>query len=310
MSTQAPKPVMDRTLTRDGRPNVVQIGLKSHPFQDLYFTLLTTSWTRLFVLAVVFYVAINSLFAAGYLGFGGIEGARPGSFRDAFFFSVQTMSTIGYGGMVPRSLSANVLVTLEAFIGLVGFAMATGLMFAKFARPTARVLFSNVAVVGPQNGVPCLQFRMANGRRNYQVLEAQLRVTLYRTEMTHEGQQLRRMIDLPLQRDRMGMFSLSWLAFHPIVPGSPLHGATAASLDAQFAEVIVAFTGTDEVSSQFVHARRSYRPNEIIWNARFVDIIDMLPDGRRAVNYHRFDQWSPLDAPVISTGREAGGTGT
>jgi inward rectifier potassium channel len=261
--------------------------------QDLYFLLLTSSWTRLFALAVVLYAAVNTAFALAYSGFGGIEGARPGAFRDAFFFSVQTMSTIGYGGMVPKSLAANLLVTLEAFIGLVGFAMATGLMFAKFARPTARVLFSRYALIGPQNGMLCLQFRMANERRNNQILEAQLRATLYRTETTQEGSLLRRMVDLPLMRDRMGMFSLSWLAFHPIVEGSPLHGATAQSLVEQGAEIIIAFTGTDEASAQFVHARFSYRPADLVWNARFVDIIDTLPDGRRAVNYHRFHEHLP-----------------
>jgi inward rectifier potassium channel len=285
-----------QTVTRDGRPNIVQIGLRRRPLQDLYFSLLTSSWTRLFALAVVLYTATNTAFAVAYSEFGGIEGAHQGSFRDGFFFSVQTMSTIGYGGMVPKSLAANLLVTLEAFIGLVGFAMATGMMFAKFARPTARVLFSRFALIGPQNGVVCLQFRMANERRNNQILEAQLRATLYRSETTKEGALLRRMIDLPLLRDRMGMFSLSWLAFHPIVEGSPLYGATAQSLVDQSAEIIIAFTGTDEASAQFVHARFSYRPADLIWNARFVDIIDTLPDGRRAVNYHRFHDHLPLAA--------------
>jgi inward rectifier potassium channel len=296
MSENPPKPQDRRIVTRDGRPNVPQIGLRARPMQDLYFLLLTSRWRLLFGLAVVFYLAINCCFAAAYLMVGGLENARPGSFEDAFFFSVQTMSTIGYGGIIPKSMAANVLVTLEAFIGLVGFAMATGLMFAKFARPSARVLFSKVAVIGPQNGVPCLQFRLANERRGNQILEAQLRVTMIRTETTQEGSVLRRILDLPLQRERMGWFSLSWLAFHRIEPGSPLHGATFESMVAEDLEIIVGFTGTDDASSQFVHARHSYRPDEIVWNARFADIIETLPDGRRALNYHRFHDHQPLSA--------------
>jgi inward rectifier potassium channel len=298
MSTASPKANDQRIVSRDGRPNVAQIGLTTRPMQDLYFLLLTSSWRLLFGLAVVLYLIVNCGFALAYTLVGGLENARPGSFEDAFFFSVQTMSTIGYGGIVPKSMGANILVTLEAFIGLVGFAMATGLMFTKFARPTARVLFSKVAVISPQNGAPCFQFRLANERRNNQILEAQLRITMIRTEKTAEGAELRRILDLPLQRERMGWFSLSWLAFHVIQPGSPLFGATAESLAAQGSEVIVAFTGTDEASGQFVHARHSYRPDEIRWGFRFKDIIETLPDGRRALNYHRFHDVLEMGPPA------------
>jgi inward rectifier potassium channel len=294
MSENPPKPPVQRIVSRDGRPNVPQIGLRVRPLQDLYFLLLTSSWRLLLGLVLVLYLVLNCGFAAAYLMVGGLENARPGSFEDAFFFSVQTMSTIGYGGIVPKSAAANVLVTMEAFLGLVGFAMATGLMFTKFSRPTARVLFSKVAVIGPQNGVPCLQFRLANERRGNQILEAQLRVTMIRTEQTQEGTVLRRILDLPLQRERMGWFSLSWLAFHRIEAGSPLLGATRETLEAEGLEIVVSFTGTDEASGQFVHARHSYRPDEMIWNARFADIIETLPDGRRALNYHRFHDTLPL----------------
>jgi len=290
----SPPPDATRVLNEQGRPTTVQLNLPSRPLQDLYFQLLTSSWLRLSVLAVLGYLMVNTLFAGAYMYFGGIENARPESFHDAFFFSVQTMSTIGYGGMIPRSLAANVLVTLEAFVGLVGFALATGLMFSKFARPTARVMFSKVAVVGPHNGVPCLQFRVANQRRDNQILEAQLRVTVFRNEKTLEGTFIRRMIDIPLTRERMGMFSLGWLAMHPIVTGSPFHGVSQEALTEQAVEVLVSFTGTDEVSSQFVHARQAYQMSDIHWNARLVDILDQLPDGRRAINYARFHEYEAL----------------
>src|SRR5437867_9036654 len=161
-------------------------------FGDLYHHLVSAPWSHLLAAIGGLYLAANALFAFAYLAQpGSIEHARPGSFVDAFFFSVQTMATIGYGKLVPRSGFANVLVTVEALIGLLGVAMVTGLVFAKFSRPTARVLFSRHAVVAPHDGVPCLMFRMANARGN-NIVHAQLQVVLAREEATREGDRMRR----------------------------------------------------------------------------------------------------------------------
>jgi inward rectifier potassium channel len=294
---EPPSPSTQRVVEPSGRINIVRTGLRNGFFGDLYHFLLVSSWPRLVILLATAYVAANALFAGAYLLEGhSLEHADAGSFSDAFFFSVQTMATIGYGYIIPRTLFANILVTVEALIGLLGLAVVTGLVFAKFSRPTARVLFSRVAVVTPRDGVPSLMFRMANQRGN-QIVEARIHVVLALTETTAEGEIIRRLFDLEMARAQNALFALSWTAIHPITAGSPLHRATQASLAAEEAEVIVSLTGLDESFAQTVHARHSYTADEIIWGARFVDILSRMPDGRRMIDYTQFHDVVPDDAP-------------
>jgi inward rectifier potassium channel len=243
--------------------------------------------------AVIFLV-INAGFAVAYLLTDGISGARRGSFWDAFFFSVQTMGTIGYGTMSPANFAANVLVTLESMVGLLGLAMVTGLVFAKFSRPVARVMFSKVAVITHRDGVPTLMLRVANERANH-IVEAQLRLALLRNERTLEGEWVRRIQDLSLVRSQSPAFTLSWTVLHPILPNSPLYGATAQKMAEQEYEIIVTLTGIDETLSQNIHARHSYQAGEIVWNARFADVLTILPDGRRQLNYAKFHEVIPAE---------------
>src|SRR5262249_1822670 len=203
------------------------------------------------------------------------------------FFSVQTMATIGYGKMGPHTAYAHIIVTTEAFVGLLGFATATGLLFSKFSRPTARVMFSRNIVMTTWEGQPALMFRMANERVN-QILEAQCNVAVLKDEITSDGHEVRRVHDVPLMRQRSPMFSLSWTAVHIIGPHSPLHGADRGALDKVDAMFVVTFTGIDETFSQTVHSRYTWRPEQRIWNARFVDIFPALPDGRAAIDYAKF----------------------
>jgi inward rectifier potassium channel len=283
---------MARLINREGRSTLVQWGLPPRGLRDLYHSWLVAPWSRILAAVVALYLAVNALFAWAYVAVGGVENAREGSFYDAFFFSVQTLATIGYGRMSPVSLGAHALVTLESFCGLTGLAMITGLMFAKFARPTARVLWSNVAVIALQDGVPSLMFRVANTRGN-QVVEAQLRVGMLRFETTAEGERVRRMHDLELVRSNSIVFALSWMAIHPIVRGSKLYGETAESLRAMDAEIFCSLTGLDETFSQTIHARHSYSVDEILWGRRFVDIMGPLPDGRYGIDYTRFHETKP-----------------
>ena len=262
---------------------------------DLYHLLLTSSWPRLMTLLAAAYVAMNALFAVGYvLEPDALENARPGSFADAFFFSVQTMATIGYGRMVPRTTLANVLVTLETMTGLLGLAMVTGLVFVKFSRPTARVLFSRVAVVGRRDGAPAFMFRMANERDN-NIVEAQVHVALARQEITVEGESARRFYDLELVRRLNPIFPNTWTVVHPITESSPLRDATPASLDADEARIVVSVVGLDESYSQTVHARHTYVPANIVWNARFVDVVSREPDGAVRIDYSRFHDVVPME---------------
>lgn len=277
-----------RILKKDGRLDIEGIGAWYSYWRDPYHLLLTLPWSAFLALVVCGYLAANTLFALAYLaGGGGIENARTGNFLDAFFFSIQTMATIGYGAMYPRTIYANTLVAIESLIGLIGLAIGTGLAFARFSQPTARVMFSRVAVITPQAGVPTLMFRTANQRRN-QILEAELRVRLARDEINAEGQFMRRICDLPLIRSQNPSFLLSWTAMHQIDQSSPLYGATPEILFGQEASIIITLMGIDETVSQTIHARHTYFAPEILWNMQFVDILSRKSNGDRSIDYSRF----------------------
>ncbi len=281
-------------IVSNRRFDVVRKGVSHSHWRDPYHLLLTLGWSKFFGLTVAAYVAANALFALLYLAGGDcIENARPGSFADAFFFSVQTMASIGYGAMYPRTDYANMVVVIEALAGLMGLAMGTGLMFARFSRPTAKVLFSRVAVITSVNGIPTLMFRAANERRN-QILEAQMGVSLLRNEVTTEGEFIRRFYDLKLVRSQTRNFSLTWIVMHQIDESSPLYGATAESLAEAETDLSVTLIGFDETVSQTIHARHYYLTEEILWNRRFVEIFSKKRDGRRMIDYTRFHDVTPL----------------
>ena len=228
---------------------MVAIGLRTPWLGDLYHQLLTLPWWAFLLGLSGVYLGLNVAFALLYLlGDGAIANARPGVFSDAFFFSVETISTIGYGQMSPATLYGNIVMTVEALFGLALIAVSAGLMFARFSRPTARVTFSKVAVVTEYNGIPTLSFRLANERRN-QILEAQVSVTLVRDERTAEGDWMRRFYDLQLARQRSPIFAMTFTVMHAIDPASPLWNATPSSLAAQAAEIVVTVTGIDETIS-------------------------------------------------------------
>jgi inward rectifier potassium channel len=240
---------------------------------------------------VLGFLLTNAAFAVVYASEpGAIANARPDSFEDAFFFSVQTMATIGYGTMAPVTRFAHLVVTIEAMVGILSVALVTGITFSKFSRPSARIVFSDKMVIAPRNGVPHLMFRLANWRHN-QVLEAHLRLILLVTEKTTEGETLRRPDELHLVRDRNALFSLTWLAMHKIDESSPFYGADALTrLRAQGAQLFVSLYGLDETVGQNIYARYPYRLDDVVWNARFKDVLTELPDGTRQLNYMNFHE--------------------
>jgi inward rectifier potassium channel len=202
------------------------------------------------------------------------------------------MATIGYGKMSPDSLLANIMVCVQALIGLIGLAMVTGLVFAKFSRPSARVRFSRVAIISNRDGIPSLQFRMANMRAN-RIVDVSARVVFARQEKTLEGEEMRRFYDLKLQRDRNALFIYSWTAIHPIAEDSPLNGVNKEAMEAASAEIIVSVIGLDETFAQTIHARYSYRARDILWGQRFVDILERGPSGTLSIDYTHFDDVIP-----------------
>jgi inward rectifier potassium channel len=281
-------------VARDTADQVLAIGLRRPWFGDLYHRILTVGWQGFFAIGFAAYLATNILFALLYLVQpGAVANARPGAFADAFFFSVETISTIGYGQMVPATLYANLVMTAESAVGLFFLALATGLIFARFSRPTARVLFSRVAVIGPHNGQPALSVRIANQRQN-QILAAEVTMTLVRDELSAEGELRRRFYDLPLVRDRSPVFALSFSVLHEIDRHSPLFECGAKALAAGNGELVVTASGIDETLVARVHARTSYLPDEILWNRRFVDIFGWTADGRRVIDYRHFHDTEPL----------------
>ena len=192
-----------------------------------------------------------------------------GRFSQAFFFSIQTFATIGYGQIAPNGMAANLVVTVEALVGLMYQALATGLLFARFTRPTASLIFSRNAVIGPYgSGGDGLMFRIANRRRN-EIIELEAQVLFSAMESDSQGGTVRRYTPLPLERNKVTFFPLAWTIVHPIDAASPLAGRTAEDLERTEAEILVLLSGVDEALEQTVHVRTSYRADEIIWHARF-----------------------------------------
>ena len=277
-----------RTLTGGGvasRPTLRNV--RKSLWNDTYHYLVSAHWPLILLAIATVFCATNVLFALGYMEIGGVANAHPGSFRDAFFFSVQTLATIGYGTMTPRSDMANVLVTLEAMTGGIGLALTTGLVFAKFSRPTSRVRFSKLAAIGDLQGRRCLMFRMAN-ERDERIIQPQLYAVLLLSEHEDTGGYFLRVHDVELTRDRHAFLSLSWLVIHPIDERSPLAGAGPDTLSERRAELVISLTGIDEGLSQTVHANHTYRAEDIRWNARFLDILRPHEDDWM-VDYSRFD---------------------
>jgi inward rectifier potassium channel len=271
------------------------IGAQRHPFRDLYHGLLRLPWGYTLGLIVSVYLTINALFAVGYWLIDGVGGARHGSFVDAFFFSVQTMGTIGYGSMYPTSLAANVLVVAESVLGLIIVALATGLVFAKFSNSTAQIVFTRQITIAPWNRIPTLSFRVGNDRSNT-VADAQVRVAMVQTEITAEGVTFYRMTDLVLTRDRSPAMSRSWTVQHPIDAKSPLFGLDPAAFEKLEIEFMATIVGTDDTSLQPVHARMRWEHQDVLWGARHVDVLTERPDGRLVLDVTRFHETVPTVA--------------
>jgi inward rectifier potassium channel len=282
-----PRPV---SLVRaaPGKRVAIVKGQDYSRFTDFYHGVLTVSWPLFFLELLAAFIAVNLIFATLYVGDpGGIANARPGSFTDAFFFSVQTLGTLGYGVMAPKTLWANLLVTVESFSGILTIALFTGIIFARFSRPQARVIFSKVAVVTTFDGVPTLMFRAANQRGN-SILDAEVHVSLASQYTTREGVNIRRFQELKLVRPRNPLFALSWTIMHALDETSPMYGLGLAEMLERDMELVVMLSGTDETINDRIYARNSYMAEEILWHRRFVDVLSITPSGQRMVDLHHF----------------------
>jgi inward rectifier potassium channel len=292
-----PKPVRRSFLDNKGTPTFTTIGLPSAFWRDVYHRILLMQWRWFFFNAVLAYSGMHIVFAALFTLEPGSIGNSDGSYMSAYFFSVQTMMTIGYGGMSPATTWANVIVTIEAFIGLLFTAMLTGLVFAKFTKPSAAVLWSKVATIAMHDGKPTLAIRMANARGN-RIVEASVSMTAAVTGKTKEGELFRKLHDLHLVRRSSPIFSVSFTAMHVIDASSPLYGETPESLREKALEIISILTGLDETSGQTVHARTSYAADDLRFGHRFADVIRIEDDGNRVIDYTLFHDTKPAPLPA------------
>ncbi len=266
------------------------IGLSRSFRQDFYHRALRLSWPRFLTISIGAVLAENVVFALLYMiQPSGVTELRAGSFADAFFFSVQTLATIGYGRWAPVSVYANAVMTAETLAGVVTLAVVTGITFARFARPSARIVFSRNAVVTQLDGRRVLMLRLANARLN-QILQAEATVSLIRDEVTKEGYYFRRLHDLKLTRHRTPVFGLSFLVVHVLDETSPLQHCTPETLERDGVELVVVVSGLDDTMMQTVHARHSYDAQEILFGRRFVDLFGYTEAGERAMDYRVFHE--------------------
>lgn len=280
--TQQYTGVLTRAINPDGQFNVKRSGVTwrdSHP----YLFLINVRWPTFFLIVTVGFIVINTLFAACYTGIGieHIKGAEAPTaweqYLNVFFFSAHTLTTVGYGNMFPNGAAANAIATFESLVGLLAFAIATGLVFGRFSRPSARIAFSRTMIIAPyQNGIS-LQFRVVN-RRSNNIIDLNARLMLMTVEMM-ESKLQRRFRQLDLERSDILFFPLTWTVVHPINETSPLLGVTPEQLHGLQAEVIVVLQGFDETFGQTVHAHFSYRYDEIVWGARFKPAFEIDAQG-------------------------------
>ena len=286
-------PELKSKLIRLGGREVLSRGLAGAFWSDFYYRAMAVTWPGFFAGAAGIFLTLNGVFAFLYsLGKDPVANTTPGRFLDLVYFSIETLATVGYGDMHPQTDYGHVVATVEIFTGMSFLAVMTGLVFARFSRPRARLIFARHPVVTLHEGKPTLMIRVANARQNA-ISGAMARLWLIRGELTAEGQYLRRYHELYLLRNENPVFALSWTIFHPIDESSPLFGTSAEQLAEADAVLVLTLEGLDENSSQQLNARRNYTPDQIRWQHRYVDISSNTDDGRMLIDYRKFHDVTP-----------------
>jgi inward rectifier potassium channel len=290
----------DTRVVRVGLRDVISHGIHREVLQDLYHYCMKVSWPRLFATIIGFFLGFDVLFGCLFhLAPDCIANLNPPGFVGDFFFSVETLATVGYGDMHPQTLYGHTVAMIEIFTGLLMLALITGLMFARFSRPRARFLFARSAVVRPVDGKPTLMFRAANERLNV-VQDASAQVRMMLNDVTSEGYRIRRVVDLALVRSQHPVFSLGWNIMHIIDDASPLRHETSKTLDDREAIFILSLSGTDETTGQVLKARGEYPAEALRWNATFRDILEQDGSTLR-IDYGKFHDVETLaEVPVGS----------
>jgi inward rectifier potassium channel len=280
-------------LIRVGHREIETLGLDQGFWSDLYHRSMTVYWPVFFGSAALIFVALNAVFAVLYsFGDEPIANVSTERFLELFYFSIETLATVGYGDMHPQTDYGHFIATIEIFTGMCFLAVLTGLVFARFSRPRARFVFADNPVVGMRDGRPTLMIRMANARHN-SISRATARLWLLRMEKSMEGDQFRRFHELKVERGEHPIFMLSWTIFHIIDEHSPLHGATERTMAEADASIVLNVGGLDDASAQQLYARRVYGAEDIRWGYRYRDITGVSPEGRYQLDYTKFSDIVP-----------------
>jgi len=282
----------DRTakprVIRLGRREIITEGLQLSFWADISHRCMTASWPAFIAGAALVFVLFNAVFAAFYwIGDNPISNVPHGAYIDYLYFSIETLSTAGYGDMHPQTHYGHFIATVELFTGIFSMSLMTGLIFARFSRPSSRVLFANNAVISNHEGEPTLMVRFANERHNV-ISNATAKLWMLRNIVTAEGHPTRRFHELSLLRNESPAFALSWTLYHVIDERSPFYGLTAQDMAASDIGLIVVVTGYDVVAAQTVHARKTYEHTDILFGQRYVDVVQPSDDGRVRIDYGRF----------------------
>lgn len=277
-----------------GQREIFTEGVRRVVFQDLFHHFMTITWPQLFGTFAVFFLAFDALFGFAYYFVPGcIANLNPPGFAGAFFFSVETLATVGYGDMHPQTVYGHTVAMIEIFVGLMSLALITGLMFARFSRPRARFLFTKSMVVRPIDGQRTLVLRAANLRLNV-IQDASASLYMMRNEVTQEGFRIRRVVDLPLLRSTQPTFNLGWTIMHVLDDSSPLACETPESLRESDAAFVVNMNGIDDSTGQMLTARAEYTYSDVHWNASFRDVLMEDADGVLHIDYANFDEVEPF----------------
>jgi inward rectifier potassium channel len=275
-------------VIRLGDREVITEGLYLNFWADISHRCMTASWPAFIAGAALVFVVFNAIFASFYwIGRQPISNVPGGAYIDYLYFSIETLSTAGYGDMHPQTHYGHFIATVELFTGIFSMSLMTGLIFARFSRPNARLLFVDNPVISIHEGKPTLMVRLANERDNI-ISNATARLWLFKNERSMEGQPLRRFYELALTRNESPALALSWTLFHTIDEASPLYGLTPDDLNASKVSLVVVVTGYDMVAAQTVHARKSYNHPDIRHGHRYADVIGITEDGRVKIDYGRF----------------------
>jgi inward rectifier potassium channel len=281
---------------------VIADGAERGFWNDFYHNAMVASWPRFFATLAAAFVSLNLFFAVVYsLGGSPVANARPGSFADLFFFSVETTATVGYGDMYPQTLYGHLVATSENFVGLVLLSVMGGLVFSRISRPRARLVFARNPVITQHDGVPTLVFRIANERSSF-ITEATAKLWMLGPTQSAEGRQFIGFRPMRLSKSENPMFALSWTLFHPIDADSPIHGVGDAELLASELYFVLSINGLDETSAQMVHARETFAAPDLRPGHEFVDIFSLDEDGLRHVDYSRVHDTRPVGSPAAVPG--------